>query len=95
MPVGVGSQRGHIAQQPVNLLIPELPIFVDILAGETWVLLGMESRQSSHSRAEHAHRMRIVSEGLHHIIDVAVHECMGHDPLCEGLQLGGSGKLAE
>ncbi len=89
VPIGISSQCWYVTQQPVNLFIPQFLILVDVLPGQTWVLLGVEGGQSGHSGTEHPHRVCIIPEALHHMVHVAVDESMPHYLLLEGLQLGG------
>lgn len=47
----------------------------------------MEGAKRSHGRDEHAHRMGVVSETLHHVVDLCVIECVRHNLLPEELVL--------
>lgn len=64
--VGIGSDRRHSSKQTVNLFVSDLLVLVDSLANKRGVLLGMQGRKSSDSRAKHAHGMSIISEMIHH-----------------------------
>ena len=76
-------QRRHLGQQPDHLDVPDV-VVVDLAR------LGIERRQRADRRQQHPHRVRVVPEALHELLDVLVHERVDRDvvdPLVE-LQLG-------
>lgn len=89
--VGVGSDGRHTSEQAINLLVSDLLVLVDSLADKRRVLLGMEGRESSDSRAEHSHGMSVISEMIHHRLQILVDEGMLHNLFGEGVEffLGG------
>jgi hypothetical protein len=53
-------ERGHLADQPHDLLILHLAALVDVLPSERWVLLGVAGGQRGEAGQERAHRVRVV-----------------------------------
>jgi hypothetical protein len=60
--IGIGSYRWYSTQKSENLFVSNFLIFVNPLANQTWVLLRVKSRKSSHCAAKHSHRMGIISK---------------------------------
>ncbi len=64
---GERGQRRHLREQPDDLDAPEL-LVVDAVG------VRVERRQRADGRHEHAHRVGVVAEALHEVLDVLVHE---------------------
>lgn len=79
MTVGVRSNRWHHSQQPIDLFISHINIFIDCLAREGWVRFRFQGGISCNGGDKHAHGMGIISEGLHHVENITVEEGVSHD----------------
>ena len=86
--VGEGGDRRHLGNQPHHLLAPRLGV-EDVLA------VGIEGRHRTDGAHEHAHRMGVVGEALHELLDVLVHHGVHGDLVGPRLQLVGGRQLAE
>ena len=78
------GQRRHLGQQPDDLDVADV-----------WILdlarLGIERGQGTDRREQHPHRVGVVAEALHELLDVLVHEGVDRDlvrPLVELLLAG-------
>ena len=56
--------------------------------------VGVEGRQRPHRGHEHPHRVGVVAEALHEVLDVLVHERVDRDLVHPLLQLGARGQRA-
>ena len=72
MPVSVGRDGRHLADEPQNLEAPGR--FVLHLLG-----VGVERRERADRTQEDAHRVRVVAKALHQLLDVLVHHRVHHD----------------
>ena len=66
VPVSEGRERGHLGDQPHNLLILVIPV-VDRLR------LGVEGGQRGQGADQDAHRVGVVVEAVDELLDVLVH----------------------
>ena len=64
--IGVGGNGRRLGDQPVDLLAPRLGV-EDLLA------VRIERRHRADGADEHAHRVGVVGEALHELLDVLVH----------------------
>ena len=62
---GVRRNRGNFGDQALDLLLPRL-LIEDLLG------VGIERRERADGTQEHAHRMRVVLEPFHQLLDVLV-----------------------
>ncbi len=82
-------QRRHLRQQPDDLDRAHA-LVVDLVG------VGVERRQRADRGDEHAHRVGVVAEALHEVLDVLVHERVDRDlvrPSSVELRLVGSAPL--
>ena len=85
--VGEGGQRRHLRQQPDHLEVADLGVL-------DRARLGVEGRQRADGGQQHPHRMRVVAEALHELLDVLVHERVERDLAVPHLELGLGRQLA-
>ena len=79
VPVGEGRQRRHLRDQPDDLHVAALLVL-------DRARLGIEGRQRANRGQQHSHRVGVVAEALHELLDVLVHEGVDRDlvhPLIE------------
>ena len=75
VPEGERGQRGHLREQPDDLGLADV-IVVDLVG------VGVERREGAHRGHEHPHRVGVVAEALHEVLDVLVHERVDRDLVC-------------
>ena len=73
-------QRRHLRQQPDDLHRADA-LLVDLVG------VRVERRQRAHGGHEHAHRVGVVAEALHEVLDVLVHERVDRDLVHPARQL--------
>ena len=68
MAVSVGGDGDGLSEDTVDLLVANLDILVDGVAlwDQGWVLARIKGSERSHGAHDHAHRVRVVAEGLQH-----------------------------
>ena len=68
MAVRISGDGDGLSENAVDLLVANLDILVDCIAlwDEGWVLARVESPERRHGAHDHAHRVRVVAEGLQH-----------------------------
>ena len=79
VPEGERRERRHLREQPDDLDLADLGV-VDVVG------VGVEGGQRAHRGDQHAHRVGVVAEALHEVLDVLVHERVHGDfahPLVE------------
>ncbi len=86
--VGEGGDGRDLGDQPDHLLAPRLGV-EDVLA------VRVEGRHRPDRADEDAHRVGVVGEALHELLDVLVHHGVHGDLVGPRLQLVGGGQLAE
>ena len=86
--IGEGGDGRRFRDQPVDLLAPRFGI-EDLLA------VRIEGRHRADGADEHAHRVRVVGEPLHELLDVLVHHGVHGDGVDPVVELGLGGQLAE
>ena len=64
--VGISCDSWNTSQQSIDLFVSDLFVFVDRFSNQTRVLFRMKSGKCSHCTTKHAHRMSVISEGVHH-----------------------------
>src|SRR5436309_6842885 len=85
--VGEGGDGRHLGEQAVRLHAPRLGI-VDAPR------VGVEGRERAHGGDQHAHRVRVVAEPVHELLDVLVHDGVHGDVVRPLRQVVGGGELA-
>ena len=80
VPVGERRQRRHLRDQANHLDVAQ-PLILDRMR------LGVKRRQRADRRQQHPHRMRVVPEAVHELLDVLVHERVVGDQVRPLLQL--------
>ena len=86
--VRVGGDRRHLGDQPVHLLLSRLLV-------EDLLRVGVERRERADGAEEDAHRVRVVLESLHQLLDVLVEHRVEGDLLRPLLELRVARQLAE
>ena len=86
--VGVGGDARHLRDQAMHL--PEPRLLVEDVLG-----IGIEGGQRADGAEEDPHRVRVVAEALHELLDVLVEHRVERDLLRPVLQLRGRRQLAE
>jgi hypothetical protein len=87
VPVDEGRERGHLGDEPDDLLVLVLPV-VDRLG------LRVEGRQRGQGADQDAHRMGVVVEAVDELLDVLVHVGVLGDLVRPGRRLALVGQLA-
>ncbi len=87
MPVHEGRDRGHLRDEPDDVVVAR-PRVEDLLG------IRVERRKRADSREQHSHRVGVVPETLHELLDVLVKVRVGRDVVREVLQLGGRRQFA-
>ena len=85
--VSEGRHRRHLGDEPEDLGAAVLGV-VDVLR------VRVERRQRGHGRDEHPHRVGVVAEGPHQLLDVLVDDRVVGDVVHPSLVLRPGGKLA-
>ncbi len=80
-------ERGHLREQPDDLDRAHA-LLVDLVG------VRVERRQRADGGDEHAHRVGVVAEALHEVLDVLVHERVDRDLVDPAAQLGLVGQPA-
>jgi hypothetical protein len=62
-------ERRHLADQPHDLLVLDLPALVDMLPRERGVLLGVAGGKRSEAGQQRAHRVRVVGQRGEALLD--------------------------
>ena len=86
--IRVGGNRRHLGDEPPHLL-PARFLFVDSLG------VGINRRERGDDRDEHAHRMGVVLEALHELLDVLVDHRVERDLAHPRVQLRRRRQFAE
>ncbi len=84
----IGRDGRRLGDEPVNLLLPGCGV-------EDQLAVRIERRHRADGADEHAHRMGIVGEALHELLDVLVHHRVHGDVVGPLLELPLVGQLAE
>ena len=74
VPIGVGGDGRDLCDQPMNLLLPRLLI-------EDLLRIGIKGRECADGAEEDAHRVRVVLEAFHQLLDVLVKHRVKRDLL--------------
>ncbi len=87
MPIGPRRQRGHLADQAAGLQPAQLQIV-------SVVRVGIESGERADRAQQHPHRMGVVAEALHELLDVLVHHRVNLDVVLPHLEVLAVGQFA-
>src|ERR1035438_5467997 len=87
MPVREGRDRGHLRDEPDDVVVARLRV-------ENLLGVRVERRKRADGREQHPHRVGVVPEALHELLDVLVEVRVHRDVLSEVLQLGCRRELA-
>jgi hypothetical protein len=87
MAVGVGGQGRHLADQPHDLLAPDLGV-VHVAR------FRIEGGKRRHGADQNAHRVSVVMESLHELLHVLMGQRVRHDLLAPALQIPGARQFA-
>jgi len=79
--IRICSNCWNLSEDTEDLLVSDLEIAVDILSSESRVGTRTEGRKCCNSADKHAHRMCVISEAVHHILDIRVKECVSLNPM--------------
>lgn len=88
--VTVCRNGSHITNDSVDLFISNIRIIIDVLSRQSRIGFRVEGRSGGNGRNEHTHRVSIISEALHNLVDILMNKGMGLDFVLPELELGGS-----
>ena len=87
MPKRERRQRRHLADQPARLQPARFEV-VDVVG------VGIKRRQRADRAEQHPHRMRVVAEALHELLDILMHHRVDLDVVLPALVMRAVGQLA-
>ncbi len=88
MAIGHGHDGRHLGDQPHDLVQPVLRV-VDVLG------FGINAGECGHRAHQHCHRMGVVAEALHELLDRRMQHGVVSDLIDPARELGLGGELAK